>query len=150
MSAEGGDKYFWYLDKDLIAISKNVKVRPVVPTQYRLQVENQYGCTASQPIEVDICCPPRLFVPNVITPDSRDQNSYMNIFGKNFVDMDLTVFNRWGEIIYRTKTPQSPWDGTYLNEPMPMGVYPWIITYKGECPEYAQRYQLTGDVTIVK
>lgn len=143
-------RHFWYEGNRLIANAASLDVSPQVPTNYRLEAETEFGCKSSKPVSVDICCPPRLYVPNVITPFSKDQNAYMNIFGANFTDFELTVFNRWGEIIYQTQDPKAAWDGSYRNEEMPIGVYPWMITYNATCPMYRGDYKLKGDVTIVK
>jgi gliding motility-associated-like protein len=89
-------------------------------------------------------------VPNVITPYSKDVNATLNIYGANFMDFELTIFNRWGEIIYNTQDHEAPWDGSYRGEGMPIGVYPWIITYDAVCPHYKGSKKLKGDVTVVR
>ncbi len=143
-------KHAWYFENNFIGNTKDLEVHPDVPSSYRLEVESKFGCKSSKPVFVDICCAPRLFVPNVITPYSKDVNASLNIYGANFMDFELTVFNRWGEIIYNTKDPEAAWDGSYRGEGMPIGVYPWIITYDAVCPYYKEVRKLKGDVTVVR
>lgn len=144
--------YAWYTKGTLIDTTKAIEVKPLIPTSYRLSVSNQYGCKDSIPVHVEVSCPPRLFVPNVLTPDSKDVNSVMNVYGAFYTDFELTVFNRWGEIIYETNDPRATWDGTYRGELMPIGVYPWIISYDAEYEEYKKpnKFKLKGDITLIR
>lgn len=144
--------YAWYTKGSLIDTTRSIEVKPLVPTSYKLSVSNQYGCRDSVPVQVLVSCPPRLFVPNVLTPDSKDINAVMNVYGAFYTDFELTVFNRWGEIIYETNDPRAAWDGTYRGELMPVGVYPWIISYNAEYDEYKKpsKFKLKGDITLIR
>jgi gliding motility-associated-like protein len=62
----------------------------------------------------------------------------------------MLIFNRWGEIIFESRSPDHHWDGIYRDEPMPVGVYAWIITYEGDSEEYRGPYKLEGSVTVVR
>lgn len=145
-------KYKWYSKDGLIDTTQSINVKPLVETNYGLTVLNQYGCKDSTPVVVHVSCPPRLFVPNIITPHTKDINSNLNIYGAFYTDFELTVFNRWGEIIYNTNDPRATWDGTYKGEDMPIGVYPWVVSYDAEYDEFKkpQKYKLKGDVTVVR
>ncbi|HTF82529.1 MAG TPA: gliding motility-associated C-terminal domain-containing protein, partial [Cytophagales bacterium] len=145
-------KYKWYSKEGLMDTSRSIEVRPLVRSTYRLTVENQYGCKDSIPVTIHVSCPPRLDVPNVITPESKDINATMNVYGAFYTDFELTIFNRWGEVIFESRDPKTVWDGTYRGEPMPIGVYPWIISYDAEYEEYKRpmKYKKQGDVTVVR
>ena len=47
-----------------------------------------------------------------------------------FEDFKFTIYNRWGEIIYKSEVSNESWDGTYLNEAVPAGAYGWMVEYK--------------------
>ncbi len=42
------------------------------------------------------------------------------------------------------------WDGTYREEPMPVGVYEWTIIYEGDTQKYQGPYTKKGSVTLVR
>lgn len=83
-----------------------------------------------------------LLIPNAFTPNNDGKNDVFKI--RNFSNQKLVefkVFNRWGTILFHTQDPQNGWDGTFKNNPQPMGVYGYVIriaysdkvveTYKG-------------------
>ena len=42
----------------------------------------------------------------------------------------LKIYDRWGQIVFETKTPENPWDGKDKNgNDAPMGNYVWISHY---------------------
>ncbi|MGA0557871.1 T9SS type B sorting domain-containing protein [Larkinella sp. VNQ87] len=42
----------------------------------------------------------------------------------------LSVFNRWGEVVFQTTEPPFAWNGLYQQKNVPMGVYGWQIQYQ--------------------
>ncbi|WP_020527392.1 T9SS C-terminal target domain-containing protein [Flexithrix dorotheae] len=89
-------------------------------------------CIVSDSVEVQELCEPRLFVPTAFTPNGDGTNDVFNVKGKNFARYELTIFNRWGEIIFKTEDKDQGWEGYYLGELMPAGVYPWMVRYESE------------------
>lgn len=120
------------------------------PGIYYVKVFNEYNCAAVDTVEVVDICPPRVFVPNIFSPNKDGQNDVLTIYGKYFTAYKLTIFNRWGEVIYYSEDPFQSWDGTYLGEPMPNGVYPWILYYEGYTQQYKGPYKEKGSVTIAR
>ena len=92
------------------------------------------------------------YVPNVFTPDGDSFNeSFVPIFtaGYDPYDYHLTIFNRWGEIIFESYNTEMGWNGTYGNGPLVEdGVYVWLIQV-GD-PRTDERYEFVGNVTLVK
>ena len=41
--------------------------------------------------------------------------------------MQFTVFDRWGEQVFETKTQEIGWDGTYKGKDAVSGVYTWVF-----------------------
>lgn len=78
-------------------------------------------------------CPESLYyIANSFTPDGDEHNnSWMPIFTSGFdpSDFHLTLYNRWGELIFESFNAQDSWDGTYNNTPVQSGVYTWLIQY---------------------
>ena len=142
--------YAWYSSVGLFDTTRSIQVSPKQTTSYGLKVTNAFGCADSVSILVREVCPPRLFVPNVITPESNDVNAALRIFGAHYTNFEITIFSRWGEVIFNSKDPKHAWDGIYKNENMPIGTYPWIVTYEGDSEEYKGPYKKVGDVTVVR
>jgi gliding motility-associated-like protein len=68
-------------------------------------------------------------IPNVFTPDGDGINDVLHPFPYQFVDqIDLKIFNRWGQLIYQTADPDINWDGKIdkSNQTASTGVYYYI------------------------
>jgi gliding motility-associated-like protein/uncharacterized repeat protein (TIGR01451 family) len=58
-----------------------------------------------------------IFIPNVITPNADGKNDQFRILRLNkFPNSELMIFNRWGNMVYRSANYQNDWDGKGLNE----------------------------------
>lgn len=71
-----------------------------------------------------------IFVPNVFTPNAGDDlNSYFTVKGINYSceDIDLSIFNRWGEKVYEIQNQEPRWDGTFNGTPLPEGAYYYLL-----------------------
>ena len=79
---------------------------------------------------------PYYALPNVFSPNNDGQNDLFVPFPWRGVErIDLQIFNRWGQVVYRTVDPAVGWNGLHAesNEPVSDGVY--FIT----CTVYYQR-----------
>ncbi len=98
---------------------------------YNVIAYNHPFCTITQDIEVEELCPMRLFVPNAFTPNDDNLNETFKPVAVNFIDYEIFIFNRWGELIYQSQDIESPWNGTYLGNPVQQDVYVWLIIISG-------------------
>lgn len=58
-----------------------------------------------------------VFIPNVITPNGDGKNDQFRITRLgNYPNSELMIFNRWGNMVYRSANYQNNWDGRGLNE----------------------------------
>jgi gliding motility-associated-like protein len=144
-NAGPGYKFLWHPTGDT---SQQIAVR--VPGTYSVTVTNQIGCSTRVSANLREVCPPRLFISNSFTPNGDSINDHYNVYGAHFNNFHMFIFNRWGEIIFESKDRNIVWDGVYRKEPMPIGVYPWIITYTGDSEEYYGPFRLEGSVTVVR
>lgn len=69
-----------------------------------------------------------LFIPNVFTPD-RETNNRFFVCGRGIQDFSLTIFSRWGDVIYHTDSLSAQWDGSYRGRPCLPGAYTYLICY---------------------
>jgi len=75
---------------------------------------------------VDNC--PFYKLPNVFTPNGDGANDLFIPFPYRFVDqIELSVFNRWGQLVFETTNPDIRWDGVALNgQELSDGVYHYV------------------------
>lgn len=102
---------------------------------------------------------PSLFAPNVFTPNDDNQNDRFYITavngGKNYADVKLSVFNRWGQLVYEDENfssrnnAQEGWDGTsiYTGQKLADGVYYYTAQFRDPATNTVE--DLQGSVTIM-
>lgn len=145
LNAGPARKYLWQPTGDTV---QSIYVNK--PGAYNVTVTDENNCSATERVNVREVCPPRLFVGNAFSPDGDGINDRYITYSAHVDRFQLLIFNRWGEIIFESRDPDHYWDGIYRDEPMPVGVYAWIITYEGDSEEYRGPYKLEGSVTVVR
>lgn len=89
----------------------------------------QYGNESlpSNMVCIDNC--PYYWLPNVFTPNGDNNNDLFVPFPYKFVkDIDLHIYNRWGNLVFSTTDPDINWDG-YTSEDNKLlveGVYYYV------------------------
>lgn len=100
----------------------------------------------SNKICIDFC--PIYDLPNVFTPNGDGFNDlFIPIQPYRDIDsIDLVIFNRWGEEVFKTKNPAIEWNGVNKNsdEPVNDGVYFYV------CFVYEKNLDLTPEPRIIK
>jgi hypothetical protein len=91
---------------------------------------NECRDTAEQTITI---LPFSVYAPNAFRPDSPVEEN--RIFrpvgtGADPSRFNLKIYNRWGQIVFRTESPDDYWDGhTPVGRQAPMANYIWIAQY---------------------
>lgn len=71
-----------------------------------------------------------IFVPNAFTPNGDGNNDILYVYGTNIQSLTFTVYDQYGEMIFRSLSQSSGWDGTYKGMKEPVGVYVYIVEAK--------------------
>lgn len=139
------DSYTWLPAKE--SSSALVVTSPGI---YEVLVTNAANCKARATTAVIEICKPSLFVSSAFSPNGDGINDTYDVFENHVGFYSMTIFNRWGEVIFQSNDKNIYWDGTYKGDVMPVGVYPYLIKYEGDSEIYKGPFQLEGSVTIVK
>jgi gliding motility-associated-like protein len=97
---------------------------------YQVAVRNVFGCEITRKFVLNPDCPPYLFVPDAFSPNGDGLNDILTFESPEPMDVEISVFDRWGEPIFRSSSAQTTWDGTYRGSPSPAGVYPYRVRYR--------------------
>ena len=96
-------------------------------------------------------------IPNIFTPNGDNQNDHFEINRNTYSHISISIFNRWGKLVYQDLDAESSkyqyglgWDGTDMNTGnlLSEGVYFYQITANDQVSGKAQ--QLKGPLTIVR
>jgi len=94
----------------------------------KLQVVTYTGCTADDSLLIRP--PGQLFFPNAFTPDGDGLNETFGPATRYIEKFEMSIFDRWGQLVYSTTDINKPWDGKAKNGHMVQGVY--VYRYKAE------------------
>ena len=95
--------------------------------QLKLTAENN-GCESSKIFPLNINFSENtLFIPNSFTPNNDDNNDVFKIPPGCLGDFNVSLYNRWGELIHEWKGSKGFWDGKINGKNAPEGVYVYIL-----------------------
>ena len=122
---------------------KNPVITGDMDITYTLTVTDPRGCIAQSQTFIKVS--PEIKIDNTFTPNGDGINDYWDITGLiAYQDATVDIFNRYGQKVFHSLGYPKPWDGTYGDRPLPVGVYYYIINtnYEGQV--------LSGYVTIIR
>lgn len=99
-------------------------------------IYNKYtGAIETGHIYIQVKDKDRFFIPNIITPNGDGMNDVWKLdFLTEYPDHKLTVYNRYGKVVFRADHYNNDWDGSgqgnagyvaYFN--LPNGIYTYVI-----------------------
>ena len=88
-------------------------------------VTSDFGCIDSITILVAVETDFYMYIATAFTPDNDGINDCFEIKGVGFEGIDFSVYDRWGNQVYRSTDVNDCWDGTYKGQPLPTGAYSW-------------------------
>lgn len=132
----GFSSYKWtpslYLDCDTCATPTTTTPDTIT---YIVEIVDDFGCTIVHRVFIDIsekCNIDNIVFPNGFSPNGDGVNDkFALIFDVLCGAMDITIYNRWGNIVYQTTEWDNSWDGRSNNgEILPQGTYFYDIRFK--------------------
>ena len=110
------------------------------------------GCTDTAQVVIIVDDVLIFYVPNIFTPDGNSvNNEFLPIFsgGLDIYDYHLTIFNRWGEIVFESYNVAGGWNGHYGNGGLVVdGVYVWQLEFGETMSDKKHKHR--GHVTVLK
>lgn len=145
LSGSGGNSYTWGPATGLSdSTVSNPVAGPDVTTTYQLTVTSPDGCIGYDSVTVEVI--PQISFPDGITPNGDGKNDTWVIdFLDQYPNHVVEIYNRWGEMLYRSTSYKNDWDGTYKGKKLPVGTYYYIIELNEEGLE-----PFTGPITIMR
>lgn len=88
-----------------------------------------------------------VFSPNVIIPSGNNNRFVVKGVNINESLSNYYIYNRWGEILFRSEKITDEWYGDYMGSPVPPGLYFYVIeafSNKGE------KKTIKGEIRIIR
>ncbi len=113
--------------------------------QVQLIAINNQGCRDTAGKLIRLFDKVNCTIPTAFTPNGDGLNNTFKPVCVGVANYTLTIYNRWGQVIYQQQN--GAWDGNYIDQPVPMGVY----MYKIQINAQSQKKKLTyGTVQLIR
>ncbi|TVQ47026.1 MAG: gliding motility-associated C-terminal domain-containing protein [Saprospirales bacterium] len=120
-------------------------------TTFSVLVSDAFGCIDSIEITVFVekrpCAPPFVFLPNAFSPNGDGMNDVLYVRGEDIINMELRIYNRYGQEVFYSNDKSRGWDGVFGGEDMPAGVYAYFL--KVECRD-GMINELKGNINLLR
>ena len=146
-ASAGYDSYLWQDG------STSLEYYTEVPGIFWIEVSDDMGCKSSDtilidPISIDI------HVPTAFSPNGDNLNEVFVPVSAYEIKMiyELMIFNRFGEMVFKSNDFELGWNGRYLDNPCPVEVYTWIIQAEPQerTAYFSKPVKLSGNVTLLR
>ena len=119
--------YFWAVNNDTIS-TDSLSGLTIGLYSLNLNISNAYyDCTLVYDylLEEEYDCEE---IPTAFSPNGDGVNDYWVIGSmEEYIDAEVQVYNRWGDIVFYSERNTEYWDGTHKGKKMPTADYFYII-----------------------
>jgi len=150
LTAPAGGTYQWTPATGLNdAAIYNPVATPTISTVYHVRANLGNGCLLEDSILVRVTTDVQdgYLVPNAFTPDKDGKNDCFGIaYWGAVTDLNFTIYDRWGGIVFQTTDPSRCWDGSFKSVPLSTGSFVYLISAKTPCGPVIRK----GTVTLIR
>jgi gliding motility-associated-like protein len=90
---------------------------------------------------------PLVYIPNAFTPNGDVNNDEFKPIVFGVYSYQLSIFNRWGEMLFSTTDTKKGWDGNYRGIPSPQGTYIYSLVYSDNLGKV---YKTKGTINLIR
>jgi gliding motility-associated-like protein len=108
------------------------------------------NCLAAYSKVITVELPSALEIPNIFTPNNDGVNDVYFIKGTNLTEIKLTVFDRWGHLVFDLVSSKGnvAWDGkNQYGAEVAAGIYYYTLNATGSD---GKDFKLKGNITLVR
>ena len=82
------------------------------------------------------------------SPDGDGINDFFNVVGQGLTNYTIEIYNRWGQMVFKSYDMNVKWDGNFRNKKAPAGTY----VYKVNSVDFGSEIKLikSGSVSLVR
>ena len=110
-------------------------------------VTDSNGCIGRDTVLITLepCC--KFDMPNAFTPNGDGRNDYFAPVSITELNVtDFSIYNRWGQLVYKGFGREVRWDGKLKGKDMAQGIYNYIIEFKCDGKQYSKK----GDINLIR
>ncbi|MEO5945853.1 MAG: LamG-like jellyroll fold domain-containing protein [Chitinophagaceae bacterium] len=139
LSASGASQYNWSPAATLNNPNSGSPIAiPVITTQYIVKGTNINGCINYDSVTVKVSADNKggYLMPTAFTPNNDGKNDCYRVkYWGTILELEFSIYNRWGERIFFTRNPNDCWDGRYKGVQQDPAVFVYMIKAKTTCAD---------------
>jgi len=141
----------WYYDfsDGSSSLEQNPTHEYLEPGTYRIiqSVNNDYGCDDATSTTLVVKPAITFYIPSAFTPNNDGINEEFYGNGVGIVSYDMTIYDRWGEILFHSADMDYKWNGTYKGSPVESGVFVYRFIIEDI---NSRRKQYSGEIHLIR
>ncbi len=150
LNVDGGIKYLWSPNDGSLS-NPNINNPQATPTDditYIVKAFDQNGCQDSGFVNIKVYYNDSEFIPSAFSPNGDGLNDIFRIGNLKYSKLEeFSIYNRWGQLVFKTNDPLKGWDGFYQGVPQDLGVYNYLVVISR--PDKTQ-FTMKGNVTLIR
>ena len=116
---------------------------------YSVYVTDSNGCESNKNIEIltEECGDKAVYLPSAFSPNNDGVNDILYVRGTGIRSIELLIYNRFGELVFKSDNINNGWDGTFRGKALNNAVFMHklnTVFYDGE------QKQLFGNISLLK
>ena len=149
LKASGGTQYTWTPTDIISSDTGGQYVVVLAPLSLYVKVTDQNDCSDTTSItysDIQRCC--NMSFPTAFTPNNDGHNDGFKVvtYG-NMLYFNISIFNRFGQLVFTSNDPKKEWDGTFEGIPCELGSYFYFVDAK--CLTGPKKFY-QGDITLIR
>lgn len=139
---------FWEPSETLnCSTCTEVEASPNITTIYYPSLLGTNGCIGRDTVIVSVNFEDVIDVASAFSPDGDGFNDVLNVLGVGITELDFRIYNRYGQLVFKTTDPEEGWDGTMEGKPVNQGVYVYTLKYTLVNGSEGKK---SGNITLIK
>lgn len=148
LTAFGGTEYNWnWIGGNSTEMS--FEVSPDATTEYIVTV-TENNCSDVDTVTIFVeKSGLEILIPNAFSPNGDGTNDVFQIVNAEFFNnIEMSIYNRWGELIHQDTGFNHGWDGSYRGQDQAVGVY--VYYAKATSNTTGETFVLKGNVSLIR
>ncbi|HYO21199.1 MAG TPA: T9SS type B sorting domain-containing protein [Flavisolibacter sp.] len=115
---------------------------------YTIRIETETGCVTVDTLQVKAVKRAEIYVPTAFTPNRDGKNDILRPVTMGIKELKyFKVFNRWGQLLFESRTQSAGWDGKINGNQQATGVVVWVAEGVGSD---GQQYIRRGTTVLMQ
>jgi gliding motility-associated-like protein len=146
-----GYNYTWTDSATKAVVGNDFELTVSKAGTYIVSIVDENGCETIAKSKVISECEGEILVADAFTPNGDSHNDLLKFYGADISSFTVSIYNRWGQLIYNNTNQGVGWDGrTSGGKDAPSGTYVYVLRYKSSKGDANRIMTQKGSVVLIR